>query len=168
MSRRFLGRACLFALLAAALFSGPLAAGEAIAVIIARDAPTLSLDLSTLREVYLKLFQMDDQGRALIPVNLPPEHPLRRGLSEVLFQKSAQQLQVYWNQRYFQGISPPYVLQSEEAVVQFVAKTPGAIGYVAACHVDSTVRALLLIPAPADAHAAIQRLCPSSSGRGAQ
>ncbi len=164
MLRRIADRTRLIPMLTGLLLSGPLAARDEVAVIVARDAPAVAVDAPTLRGIYLKKFLMDDQGRALIPVNLPPEHPLRRGLSALLFNKTAQQLQDYWNQRYFHGISPPYVLQSEEAVLQFVAKTPGAIGYVAACHLDARVREVLTLSVPAAERAAAQRLCDAPAG----
>ncbi len=41
-----------------------------------------------------------------------------------------------------QGISPPHVVASQEAVMRFVANTPGVIGYVAACKVDKRVKVI--------------------------
>jgi ABC-type phosphate transport system substrate-binding protein len=133
---------------------------DEIVVVVARDAPDFPVNRITLRDIYLKKIFMDDNGRPFVPVNLPPENPLRRSLAETLFNKSAQQLQDYWNQRYFQGVAPPYVLGSQEAVVQFVAKTPGAIGYIAACRLDERVKqvfAISLAPAQRDA---LEKLCP--------
>lgn len=149
----------LLPILAGLLLASPAAVADGIAVIMARDAPALALDMSTLRGIYLKKFQMDDQGQAFIPVNLPPEHPLRSMLSALLFNRSAQALQDYWNQQYFHGIEPPYVLESEEAVVQFVATTPGAIGYVADCHLDPAIREVMLLPVPEAARTAYEALC---------
>ena len=94
-----------------------------------------------------------------VPVNLPPENPLRLSLAETIFNKSAQQLQDYWNQRYFQGVAPPHVLRSQEAMVQFVAKTPGAIGYIAACCLDDRVREVLAIPVSPSQREAFVKLC---------
>ena len=139
----------------------PLAAGGEIAVIMAHDSKQVTLDRIRLRDVYLKKILISDDGTALIPVNLPPEHPLRLSLTETLFHKSAQQLQDYWNQRYFQGVTPPYVLHSQEAVVQFVAKTPGAIGYIAACRLDDRVKGVLKVAVPAAQRQAVAKLCLS-------
>ena len=119
------------------------AACEDIAVIVARDAPTQTLDAGTLRDIYLKKIFLDTAGRKLVPVNLPADTPLREAFSQALFHTHSDELQDYWNQRYFHGITPPYVLASEDAVVRFVARTPGAIGYVAGCHVDGSVRVVV-------------------------
>ena len=143
---RFLTR-CAIILLASLLYRTA-AAKDEIAVIVAGDAAPLPLNPVMLRDMYLKKIFVDSNGRPFIPVNLPPDSALRRGLAQALFSKSSQQLQDYWNQRYFQGVTPPYVLHSQEAVVQFVAKTPGAIGYIAACRLDARVKQVLAISAP--------------------
>ena len=146
-------------LLLSMLLGTPVLAEGEIAVIMANDSKEVAMDRVKLRDIYLKKILIDAEGTALIPVNLPPEHPLRLSLTESLFRKSAQQLQDYWNQRYFHGITPPYVLHSQEAVVQFVAKTPGAIGYIAVCRLDDRVKSVLKLNAPAGQRQAVKALC---------
>jgi ABC-type phosphate transport system substrate-binding protein len=145
--------------LMALLWYGPASAWDEIIVIVARDAPDFPVNRVMLRDIYLKKIFMDDNERPFVPVNLPPDNPLRLSLTETIFNKSAQQLQDYWNQRYFQGIAPPYVLRSQEAVVQFVAKTPGAIGYIAACCLDARVKQVLAIPVSPSQREALAKLC---------
>lgn len=146
-------------LLLGLVFWGPLAAMDEIAVIVANDAKEEGMDRIRLRDIYLKKILLNGDGTALIPVNLPPDNPLRTSLTDTLFNKSAQQLQDYWNQRYFHGITPPYVLHSQEAVVQFVAKTPGAVGYIAACSLDQRVKGVLRLSAPESQRKAVEELC---------
>ncbi len=149
---------CAMVLLAL-LWNDPASASDEIIIIVARDAPDYSINRVMLRDIYLKKIFLDDNGRPFVPVNLPPENPLRLSLAETLFNKSAQQLQDYWNQRYFQGVAPPYVLRSQEAMVQFVAKTPGAIGYIAACCLDKRVKEVLAIPVAPSQREALAKLC---------
>ncbi|MEJ2346085.1 MAG: hypothetical protein P8076_00835 [Gammaproteobacteria bacterium] len=156
-------RLLLYAALTAALWAGGGGARAAgIAVIVARSGPRLELDRATLRDIYLKKVFVSARGVAFIPVNLPPDHVLRRAFSRALLHESGDQLQAYWNQRYFHGVRPPYVLGSQTAVVRFVARTPGAVGYVAPCRVDSSVRRILLLPLPAAESRAVDRLCPGT------
>jgi len=145
--------------LLALLWHAPASARDEIIVIVARDAPDISINRVMLRDIYLKKIFMDDNGRPFVPVNLPPENPLRLSLAETIFNKSAQQLQDYWNQRYFQGVAPPHVLRSQEAMVQFVAKTPGAIGYIAACCLDERVKKVLAIPVAPSQREGLAKLC---------
>ena len=145
------------------LLSGTAAADDEIAVIVAQGTPDLKLNAAMLRDIYLKKIFLDDHDQEFIPLNLPPDHVLRRAFSLALFNKGAQELQNYWNQRYFHGITPPYVLASPQAVVQFVAKTPGAIGYVTPCDLDPRVKQVLSLPAPPSEHEALEKLCASAS-----
>ena len=89
---------------------------------------------------------MDDEGNRWIPLNLSLEEPLRRRFSQFLFAVSPEEHEEYWNIQYFNGISPPKVVNSEEAVLRFVSVTHGAIGYVRTQKVDQRVKVLLTIP----------------------
>ncbi|MDR3392001.1 MAG: hypothetical protein P4L77_09740 [Sulfuriferula sp.] len=90
-----------------------------------------------------KLFWSD--GSRVQPVNLPASNPSRRAFSLAVLGVNPEDLEKYWNDMYFNGISPPFVLLSDHAVMHFVADTPGAIGYVPYCKVDTHVEILLLI-----------------------
>lgn len=125
-------------------------AGEAIAVVAGTDNPLASLTLEALKPIYKGKSQVDGQGRRWIPLNLPPADPLRRAFSLTLFQALPEDLEEYWNIQYFHGIAPPEVLASEEAVLRFLAVTPGAIGYVRERRVDARVKVLLLLPPQAE------------------
>lgn len=151
-SAEFLAAVCLLA-------CAPHAAAVDIAVIVARDAPEQTLDAGTLRDIYLKKIFLDASGRRFIPVNLPADAPLREAFTRALFRKSSDELQDYWNQNYFHGITPPYVLASEDAVLRFVAQTPGAIGYVAGCHLKPDVRLIMVLTPGSDLAADIALTC---------
>jgi ABC-type phosphate transport system substrate-binding protein len=139
--------------------AGPAGAAEGIAVIVARNAPQTTMDRATLRDIYLKKVFVDPQGNALVPVNLPADNALRRAFSRELLREDAEALQSYWNERYFHGIRPPYVLGSQRAVLRFVAGTEGAIGYVASCRVDADVRVLARLPVPSAERGALREAC---------
>jgi ABC-type phosphate transport system substrate-binding protein len=142
----------LFAVLACCcslwLCSGAALAQEQLAVIVSSKAPDMRIDMATLRSIYLKKVFLSEQDQTLIPVNLPADNPLREAFSQSTLHMNDAQMRSYWNRRYFQGVSPPYVLGSQNAVVRFVADTPGAIGYVRPCHLDPSVRQILLLPLP--------------------
>ncbi len=125
-----------------------------VAIASASQQLKLTPDRDDLRNIFLKKIFIDDGGQRLIPVNLPAGTPLRALFANRLLGMGEGQLADYWNRQYFQGVSPPYVLASQQAVVRFVATTPGAIGYVASCHLDDQVRVLLVIDPALDAAAA--------------
>ena len=131
--------------------------------VVTGSAPIdLALDRSLLRDIFLKRVVIDRAGTALVPLNMPPEHPLRAAFSKALLGKAPDALQRFWNERYFQGVSPPYVVRSQEAMLRFVAETPGALGYVASCRADTRVRVIAELPVPRDLADAVTALCAGS------
>jgi hypothetical protein len=115
-----------------------------IAVVVPADAEPLT-DANDVRKIFERKKIFDDQGDRLQPVNLPADSSLRRRFSRAVLRQSPEGMDDYWNQMYFQGVLPPHVIESEAGVMRFVAQTPHAIGYIAACSVDATVRVVMLI-----------------------
>ena len=110
-----------------------------IAVIVAHGAMLSTLSRDELALIFKRKKRFWDDGSRIQPVNLPAAHPLRRAFSLDVFGRSPEDLDDYWRDMYFHGELPPYVLNSEEAVIRFVADTPGAIGYVTHCLLDHRV-----------------------------
>ncbi len=121
----------------------------AIAVIVGRNAsPTGAISQTLVLGIFARKRQLWNDRSTIAPVNLPVSHPLRRNFSLWVFKKTPEQMQDYWNEQYFHGVLPPPVLASEEAVMRFVASTPGAIGYVSVCSIDKRVDVIALIQGP--------------------
>jgi len=114
-----------------------------LAVIVARNQAVRSLSISEASLIFWrkKLYWAD--GKRMLPLNLPTDHPLRRHFSQVVLGSLPETQTEYWNGLYFQGTSPPHVVASQEAMLRFVEETPGAIGYIDACKVDSRVKVVL-------------------------
>ena len=121
---------------------GAAAADGTVAVIVAPGAILPPLSAEELASIYRrqKLFVA---GMRVQPVNLPPQHALRRWFSQQLLKQAPEEMDGYWRDLYFNGVVPPFVLASEEAVLRFVVATPGAIGYVSSCALDKRVRVLM-------------------------
>ncbi len=118
-----------------------------IAVIIDSKQTASELNVSTknLNLIYWRKQRFWPNGVRIKPVNLRSQNPLRIKFSQATL-GSAPNTQVdYWNGQYFNGILPPHSVDSEEAVIRYVAQTKGAIGYVNACNLDKRVTPLLWI-----------------------
>lgn len=118
-----------------------------IAVVVAsnQNVDELNLAPNQLGLIYWRKQLYWPKGLRIKPVNLSTEHPLRLQFSQAIL-GSAPKAQIdYWNGQYFNGVSPPYSVNSEEAVLRYVAQTKGAIGYVDACIADERVNALFWI-----------------------
>ena len=107
----------------------------AIAVIVPNEQPTKSLSMPELKLIYLRKKDYWANGKRIHAVNLPADHPIRIQFSNKILGSLPSAQNDYWNGVYFHGISPPYVVNSEEAVLRYVADTSGAIGYINACNV---------------------------------
>lgn len=108
------------------------AAPASIAVVVHDDVPGDSIDAATVRRIFLRRQRFWGDGALAAPVNLPATSPLRERFSLAILGRSPRDLADFWNDLYFNGVQPPPVLESQRAVLLYVARTPGAIGYVAA------------------------------------
>lgn len=111
-----------------------------IAVIVANDNTTNTISLPELKLIYWRKKDYWANGKPLHPVNLPAENPLRMEFSKKILGSLPNTQNDYWNGLYFHGKSPPHVVNSEEAVIRFVAETNGAVGYIEACSLDARVK----------------------------
>ena len=105
---------------------------DAIVLVANTDVPVTSIAPNDARRIFLLRQRFWPHGRRIAPVNLPAASPLRRDFSLRLLGRSVRELGEYWNEMYFHGTEPPAVLESERAVLLYVARTPGAIGYIRA------------------------------------
>ena len=81
-------------------------------------------------DYYLLKRKITPVGEKVIPVNLPLSNPVRSQFSSAIFEHSPVALSEYWDRMSYRGIRPPLVQQSERAVILFVSRVKGAIGYV--------------------------------------
>ncbi len=114
-----------------------------IAVIVNSDE--LKIANNELSLIYWRKQLYWSKGQRIKPVNLRSEHPLRQQFSQTVLGSLPKKQIDYWNGQYFNGILPPYSVNSEEAVLRYVAQTSGAIGYIDACHVDNRVKVMMWI-----------------------
>ncbi len=121
-------------------------AGAAELRVIVNPARATSLSESELRAIYLKQRLYWGDGKPMVPVNRASGSAAREIFSRSIFRRDSRDLASYWNQRYFEaGDFPPATLDSDEAVLRFVATNSNAIGYVAAEIVDASVHVALEI-----------------------
>jgi hypothetical protein len=142
---RFFTMLLRWMMLACLMTAGPvLAVEEPLAVIVAPvHAKALKKEDLALIFKRKKLFWND--GTRVQPANLPASNPHRRAFSLAVLGATPEEFEKYWNDMYFHGFSPPYVVSSEEAMLRFVTENPGAVGYVPFCSADSRVAIALVI-----------------------
>lgn len=92
-----------------------------------------------IERIYRRAMRFWPDGSRIYPVNLPFESPLRQAFHRIVLRATADSLATFWNRQYFQGVLPPPVLRSPEAIQAYVAATCGAIGYLPPALADESL-----------------------------
>lgn len=95
-----------------------------------------------IADYYLLKIKENDVGDSIIPINLPLNNPVRTKFSTTIFNRSPNALSDYWDRLSFRGIRPPIIQNSEQAVVLFVSRIKGSIGYVSQKPVNDQIDVL--------------------------
>lgn len=114
-----------------------------IAVITHMDNPLHTLAPADIKRIYLKQTQKFPDGREVIVGTLPADLALTRSFYQTALKMSTGQWHTYWAQYQFNGQkSAPQKLTDQQAMRQWVAQTPGALGFVKVDWVDDSVKVL--------------------------
>ncbi len=114
-------------------------------LIVHASNPQTSASRDFVADAFLKKATRWPHGDAISPVDLRAGSAVRRRFCEVVLKRSLAAVRSYWQQRIFSGRDvPPPEVDSEESVVSYVAKYPGAVGYVKAATKLSGVKELLI------------------------
>jgi hypothetical protein len=108
-----------------------------IAIVVGHASPIRGVTVDVLREVYLRRRRIWHDGVAALPVNLPADSSLRRVFSRRVLGRLPEDLESHWSRLAFEGVRPPAVLQSPQAVCAYVGVEPAGIGYVPPGEVDA-------------------------------
>ena len=101
------------------------------------------LDAEALRRIYTgRMVELD--GLPLRPLNLPAGTALRQRFLRAVLQQDDEDYIAYWTVRRHIGKGvPPRELRSSAEVLDLVARTPGAVGYVESAELKPGVSVLL-------------------------
>ncbi len=121
------------------------ASGTAYRVIVHNQVKGGRISRGALSSIFLKQAPKWNDGSAILPVDQSVRSAVRRTFSGDVLLQGIPEVQIYWQRRMSQGVTPPPVKATDEEVVAFVASTPGAIGYVSpAATLPETVKAIEL------------------------
>ena len=94
------------------------------------ELPVTQLNKSAIAAIYLLKKKHWENGEAIIPINLPAQADARNHFTAEIFDSTPEKLGDYWDKMLFKGETPPITQSSEQAVILFVERIKGAIGYV--------------------------------------
>lgn len=101
-------------------------------VIANPGVPAAKLTTDELSSIYLLRTSNWPDGIRIIPVNREAGSSARAIFSTRVLKQPQAALDAHWNRMNFKGITPPLIRESDSAVLAYVQKVPGAIGYVSA------------------------------------
>lgn len=125
-------------------WSGPALAGEAV-LVVHRDNPISSLELTEVRSIFLGKKVFWDDGNA-IEVLLQESGETHRNFSQNILGKSPRQLSMYWKRVLFSGEGlPPREVTGDEEMLETIAANTKAIGYIDNSVNDNRVKSVSII-----------------------
>ena len=104
------------------------------------------LTLKQVAAIYLLRTTVWPDGSHIVPVNRESASEIRMRFTASVLNEDNANLTEYWNEMHFQGKLPPLVQESELAMLAFVQKVPGAIGYIHASTPALGVKVLAHVP----------------------
>jgi hypothetical protein len=121
------------ALVLIALIAAPGRADEGLAfiVIVHPENAIMHADKKFIADGFLKKRTRWSNDSVMKPIDQKKTANVRAVFSRRVLDRSVSSVRTYWNQIVFSGRGvPPPEVDSDAAVIKFVATNPGAIGYV--------------------------------------
>lgn len=118
-----------------------LTASPAVAemVVVANAASGINrLSQDEVINIFLGRYRQLPSGLTAQPIDQPTDQPLKEQFYRKLVNKDLAEINAYWARLVFSGkTSPPRQTSSTTEVLNWLAHTPGAIGYIDRAMVDS-------------------------------
>ncbi|REL25442.1 phosphate ABC transporter substrate-binding protein [Thalassotalea euphylliae] len=127
--------------LAVALATSMVASAQ-VAVIV-NPANANSISDNDISRAFLGKLKTFADGQSIKAVNTKANSASRVEFEKLVLKKSPAQVKAYWSKRLFTGKGKPLQeLASDQAVIDLVASTPNAIGYIDASSATSAVKVI--------------------------
>jgi ABC-type phosphate transport system substrate-binding protein len=118
-------------------------ADGAYRVIVNASSATTVVERQLLADAFLKKITSWPGGPTIRPVDQGAEAPARRKFTEEVLGRTVEAVRNYWQQQIFSGRAlPPPEVDTDDEVVQYVQRYPGAVGYVSPRADTSGVRVI--------------------------
>ncbi|MDT8999538.1 phosphate ABC transporter substrate-binding protein [Paucibacter sp. APW11] len=113
------------------------------AVVIVHPSNAAALDDESISKIFLGQTKTFPGGAEAVPVDQKEGAAAREDFNGKVLKKTSSQLKALWARQIFTGgAKPPKEVDGDDAVLKFVASTPGAIGYIESGKVNATVKAV--------------------------
>lgn len=120
---------------------GSIWAGDFV-VIANPSVPVTSISPDDLNDIYLLRTTAWDDGSRIVPINRESGSNLRNAFTSRILKQRQEALNNYWDKMHYKGLTPPLIQESDQAILTFVQRVPGAIGYINAATEPRNVKVL--------------------------
>jgi len=122
-------------------------ANAGVAVITHPGVKEIGLSKSKLANIYLGKIKNYSNGKSIKAVDLPKNSAAHKKFYKSVVKKSSAAVKRHWSKLKFTGKGkPPKELGSARDVLNWVATTEGAIGYIDGKFLNNSVKVVLIIP----------------------
>jgi ABC-type phosphate transport system substrate-binding protein len=128
------------------LSGGPVRANSAgeFVIIVNKKNPATGVTSEFLSDAFLKKTVEWQHGVSLRPADQRLESPIRHVFAKTVLKRTVAAVRNYWQQRIFSGREvPPPEFDSDAAVIHYVQKHEGGVGYVSP---SATLEGVKVIP----------------------
>ncbi|MFQ5559654.1 MAG: hypothetical protein ACE5FU_03575 [Nitrospinota bacterium] len=123
-------RKTLLLLATLALLSFELAEAEVLIVVNKKNSVE-EMSLKELQNIYLMKKRTWADGTQILPLDLFKKTALRKSFSNGMLKKTPSKMaRFYFKRAVSGGGQPPRTYSTEEEIVDFIVRNPGAIGYI--------------------------------------
>jgi len=123
------------------IFMQPILFGFEYALITKKDATVDALSPTEIKNIFLMKKHFFKTTK-LVPVNMPSSAESRNYFEQRVLHINRHKLNRYWVKQHFQGIRPPVVQSSVQAMKLFVKNVTGAIGYIPLSELDTDLKVI--------------------------
>lgn len=137
----------ILCVLSLALSSGHVSGADGYMLVVNGANPTDELSKKEIAKMFLKRAKRWPDDVAVVPVDQPEKSGVRKAFTLDIHKKSVSAIKSYWQRMIFSGRDVnPQELDSDAAVLEFVRKERGAIGYVSSgTELGSDVKELVAV-----------------------
>jgi ABC-type phosphate transport system substrate-binding protein len=129
-------------LIAGTLLAAP--ATHADVAVIVHATNEQPLDVSAVARIFLAQAKVYPGGTEAISIDQKEGNKVREEFQDKLFQQAPPEIKAFWARQKFSGVLRRLpTFDNDQAILEYIEKTPNAIGYIDAAKVTGKVRVLL-------------------------
>ncbi len=122
---------CLSAFIILSMLSSLVLAEEELVIVVNSENPTQQMTRSEVIDLFMGKYVAFPDGNKAIVVDLTSEQTTKKYFYKKLVGRSLASINAYWSRIRFTGrTKPPIKKESQEGIVQYIAETKNAVGYI--------------------------------------